>query len=134
MEFNESSAKVYDVMTQKLEDISYEDKKSLKLMDVQTVKLGNHYQTSLPLRTPTMKLSNNREMVKSRAQYIKNRFENNSKYFCRYKEVMEEILSKGYAKISKDTTTDLRIWHLPDHGIYLPAKLNKIRVSFDCSA
>ena len=47
---------------------------------------------------------------------------------------MEKILSKGYAKISKDTPTNLRIWHLPDHGIYLPAKLNKIRVSFDCSA
>ena len=134
MEFNQSSAKVYDVMIQKLEDISYEDMKFLKLMDVQTVKLGNHNQTSLPLRTPAMKLSNNRKMVKRRAQYYKKRFEKNSKYFCRYKEVMEEILSKGYAKISKDTTTDLRIWHLPDHGIYLPAKLNKIRVAFDCSA
>ena len=117
MEFNQSSAKVYDVITQKLEDISYEDKKSLKLMDVQTVKLDNHYQTPLPLRTPVMKLSNNRKMVKRRAQYFKKRFEKNSKYFFQCKELMQEILSKGYAKISIDTPTDLRIWHLSDHGI-----------------
>ena len=31
------------MMIQKLEGISYEDKKSLKLVDVQTVKLGNYY-------------------------------------------------------------------------------------------
>ena len=44
LDFNESSLKVHDVMTQKLEDISYENKKFLKLMDDQTVKVGNHYQ------------------------------------------------------------------------------------------
>ena len=41
MDFNKSSAKVHDVMTQKLVDISNEDKKFLKLMDDQTVKVGN---------------------------------------------------------------------------------------------
>ena len=109
MDFNESSAKVHDVMTQKLEDISYEDKKFLKLMDDQTVKVGNHYQTPLPLRNPVMKMPNNRKMAEKRAQYLKKRFEKDSKYFCHYKEFMEEILSKGYAKISKDTPTDGRV-------------------------
>ena len=47
------------MMIQKLEDISYEDKKFLKLMDDQRVKVGNHYQTPLPMRNPVMKLSNN---------------------------------------------------------------------------
>ena len=59
MDFNESSAKVHDVMTQKLEDISYEDKKFLKIMDDQTVKVGNHYQTPLSMRNPVMKMLNN---------------------------------------------------------------------------
>ena len=109
MDFNESSAKVHDVMTQKLEDISYEDKKFLKLMDDQTVKVGNHYQTPLPLRNPVMKMPNNRKMAEKRAQYLKKRFGKDSKYFCHYKEFMEEILSKGYAKISEDTPTDGRV-------------------------
>ena len=134
MDFNESSAKVHDVMTQKLEDISYEDKKFLKIMDDQTVKVGNHYQTPLSMRNPVMKTLNNRKMAEKRAQYLKKRFEKDSKYFCHYKEFMEEILSKGYAKISKDTPTDGRVWYLPHHGVYHPAKPNKIRVVFDCSA
>ena len=47
---------------------------------------------------------------------------------------MKKILSKGYAKISKDTPTDGRVWCLPHHGVYHPAKPNKIRAVFDCSA
>ena len=46
---------------------------------------------------------------------------------------MEQILSKRYAKISKDTPTDGKIWYLPHHGVYHPAKPNKNRVVFDCS-
>ena len=133
IDFNESSAKVHDVMTQKLEDTSYEDKNFLKLMDDQTVKVGNHYQNPLPLRDPVMKLPNNWKIVERTAQYLKKRFEKYSKYFCHYEEFMEQILSKGYVKISKDTPTDGRIWYLPHHGVYHPAKPNKIRVAFDCS-
>ena len=75
LDFNESSAKVHDMMTKRLEGISYEDKKFLKLMDDQTVKVGNHYQTPLPLRNPVMKLPNNRKMVERRSHYLKKRFE-----------------------------------------------------------
>ena len=46
-------------MTKKLEDIPYEDKTFLKLMDNQTVKVGNHYETPLLLRNSVMKLPNN---------------------------------------------------------------------------
>ena len=73
-------------------------------------------------------------MAEKRAQYLKKRFEKDSKYFCHYKEFMEEILSKGYAKISEDAPTDGRVWYLPHHGMYHPAKPSKIRVVFDCSA
>ena len=36
----------------------------------------------------------------------------------------------GFPKIQ---TTDGRVWYLPHHGVYHPAKPNKIRVVFDCS-
>ena len=134
LHFNESSAKVHDVMTKKLEGISYEDKKFLKLMDDQAVKVGNHFQTPLSLRNPVMKLPNNRKMVERRAQCLKKRFEKDPKFFHHYKEFMEEILSKGYAKISKDTPIDGRVWYLPHHGVYPPAKPNKIRLVFGCRA
>ena len=47
------------MMTQKLEDTSYEEKNFLKFMDDQTVKVGNHYQNPSSLRDPVMKLPNN---------------------------------------------------------------------------
>ena len=74
-------------------------------MDDQTVKVGNHHQTPLQLRNPVMKLPNNRKMVERRPYYLKKRFGRDSKYFCYYKEFMEKILSRGYAKISRDTPT-----------------------------
>ena len=61
---------------------------------------------------------------------MKKRFENDSKYFRHYKEFMEEILNKEYAKVSKDTPTNGKISYLPHHGV----KPNKVRVVFDCSA
>ena len=65
---------------------------------------------------------------------MKKKYENDSKYFCHYKEFMGEILSKEYAKIFKDTPIDVRVWYLPHHGVYHPTKTNKIRVVIDCSA
>ena len=38
-----------------------------------------------------------------------------------------------YAQISKDTPTGEKVWYLPQHGVYHPAKPNKIQVVFDCS-
>ena len=131
LDFNESTTKGHDVMTKNLEDI-YEDKKILKLTDDQTVKVGNHCQTPLPLRNPVMKVPNNQKMVERRAQYLKKRSEKNSKYF-HHKEFMEEILSKRFATISKDKPTDGKVWYLPHHGVYHPAKPNKIQFVFDCS-
>ena len=98
-------------------------------MDDQAVKVGNHCQTPLPLRNSVMKLPNNRKMVEK-----KKRLEKDSKFFCHYKEFMEEILSKGYAKISKSTRTNGRVWYLPHHRVYHPAKPNKVRFIFDCRA
>ena len=44
-----------NVMADKLEEI-YEDKRFLRIMNEQTIKVGNHYQTPLPLQNPAMML------------------------------------------------------------------------------
>ena len=122
------------MLTQKLKHILYENKTFLNLMGDEAVKVGNHFQTPLPLRNSITKLPNNRKTVERRVQYLKKRLEKDSKFFCYYKEFMEEIISKEYAKISKSIRTNGRVWYLPHHGVYHPAKPNKIRFSFDCSA
>ena len=45
---------------------------------------------------------------------------------------MDEIISKGYAKQSDDTSQNGRVWYLPHHGVYHPLKPEKIHVVFDC--
>ena len=49
-------------------------------------------------------------------------------------EFMQDILEKGYAKESKATLQDGRVWYLPHHGVYHPQKPDKIRVVLDCSS
>ena len=42
LDFVESKVLPNNVMTGKLEGISYEDKRFLRIMDEQTIKVGNH--------------------------------------------------------------------------------------------
>ena len=47
---------------------------------------------------------------------------------------MNSISVKGYARVSDITPVDGKLWYLPHHGVYHPAKPNKICFRFDCSA
>ena len=58
LDFVEPKMLSNNVMTDRLEEISYEDKRFLRIMNEQTIKVGNHYQTPLSLRNPAM-LPNN---------------------------------------------------------------------------
>ena len=71
LDFVEPKMQSNNVMTDKLEEISFEDKRFLRIMNEQTIKVGNHYQTPLSLQNPAMMLPNNRKMVKKRALYLK---------------------------------------------------------------
>ena len=103
-------------------------------MEDQVVKVGNHYETPLPLRNPEMTPPNNKVMAGKRAHYLKSKFQKDEQYFSPYKNLMNEIIEKGYARVSDRTPVDGKLWYLPHHGVYHPAKPNKIRVVFDCSA
>ena len=81
LDFVESKVLPNNVMTGKLEGISYEDKRFLRIMNEQTIKVGNHYQTPLPLQNPAMMLPKNQRMVEKRLQYLKRPFERDPKNF-----------------------------------------------------
>ena len=54
----------------------------------------------------------------------------------KYKQVMEDLLRKGYARQvhSHDLGPVDAHWYLPHHPVFNPQKSAKIRVVFDCSA
>ena len=63
LDFIEPRTKFKGLMTNRLDEISYENKKFLKIMEDLVVKVGNHYKTPLLLRSPEITLPNNRVMA-----------------------------------------------------------------------
>ena len=62
-----------DEICDALQEVSYEDKKFIKMVNEETVKIGRHYQTSLPFRSKEVQFSNNRRLTESRLIDIKRR-------------------------------------------------------------
>ena len=63
LDFIKPRTKFKDLMTNRLDEMSCKDKKFLKIIKDQVVKVGNHYETTLLLRNPEMILPNNRVMA-----------------------------------------------------------------------
>ena len=123
-----------DEICDAFQEVSYEDKKFIKMMNEETVKIGRHYQTSLPFRSKEVHFPNNKRLAESRLAGMKRRIVRDKKFAMHYKGFMEELLLNGYARESTKSPNDGQVWYLLHHGIYHPSKTNKIRVVFDCSA
>ena len=131
-EFSETRLEDVGIGSANFEELSYEDKKFLEMMDEKTKNMGKHYQLPLPLNNH-MKFPNNRYLAEKRLQFLKGRFKN-PKFFMDYKGFMDDLIKKGYAEKSIKEAPEGRIWHISHHGVYHRSKPGKIRVVFDCSA
>ena len=99
-----------------LQEVSYEDKKFIKIMDKETVKIGRHYQTPLPFRSREVHFPNNRRLAESQLNGIK-RMLRDKQFAMHYKGFMKELPLKGYARKSTKSPNDGQMWYLPHHGI-----------------
>ncbi|KAK3730780.1 hypothetical protein QZH41_000800 [Actinostola sp. cb2023] len=108
---------------------SVEDKKALEIFQETTKLKDGRYEVGLLWNTKDPHLPNNRTQAERRLQQLKRRFVRDSEFAARYKAVMEEYISKGYAKKLSDeeaARTSEKTWYLPHHGVTNPnkAKLN----------
>ena len=71
-----------------MSEISNEDRKFLKILDTETVKVGNYYQTPLPLKNPDVKLPNNRKVAEKRLLYLIKRLMKDDRFHQQYTEFM----------------------------------------------
>ena len=67
-----------------------------------------------------------------RLQGLKKRFMKDGNFLKDYSNFMEDLFQKGYTEMSPDAS-DGNKWYIPYHGVYHPAKPEKIRVLFDCN-
>ena len=70
-DFQDTISEREDSIIGKMSEISNEDRRFLKILDAQTMKVGNHYQIPLPLKNPDVKLPNNRKVAERRLVYLK---------------------------------------------------------------
>ena len=112
-DFNEPCLKDADPVTKGLKEISYEDKRFLKIKQKGILKVGKHHQLPLPLKNKNLSLSNNQNMVEKRLMLLKRWFQRDLEFCEDYNKFMEEIISKGYAREAKTNLTLME-----EHGIY----------------
>ena len=135
-EFNESKlAFMEGIGKTDIEEISFEDREFLKMMNENSRKVGKPYELPLPLENPaTTKLPNNRYLAEKKLLSLKKRFPKDPDFFSDYKRFVEELIDEGYASQSSKAGPEGGTWYIPHHGVYHPSKPGKVRVVFDCSA
>ena len=132
-DFNEPDITVADGVSGSLDELSFEDKRYLDIVDNRTTKKDSHYAVPLPFRDDKLVMPNNKDQAYRRLIALKQRFLRDQKFLDDYKKFMDNLLVKGYAKQSDAVPTG-KTWYIPHHGVYPPWKPGKIRVVFHCSA
>ena len=115
--------------------LSYNDKQFLdQLSNGIHVRNDNHYEMSLPFKTPKPKMPNNRDLAMARLKQLERKLRHNQRFRSDYTKFIDEIITKGYAEEvpSEDKATEA--FYIPHHGIYHCKKPEKIMEVFDCSS
>ena len=109
------------------------EKAFLKIVEESTIKSVDHSVVPLPFKKENLIMPNNRKQAMQRLIYLKRRFNKDPAFFEDYKQLMSNLLVKGYARKLDDSSVG-RTWYIPHHGVHHLSKSRKIRVVFDCSA
>ena len=116
------------------EGLSVEDRRFLQIMKDGVVKVDGHYQLPLPLRNKDVNLPNNRFQAVSRLSSLKRKMLADSEYSAAYNNVIQSMLSSGYARKARVREGEQgEVWYVPHFGVS-NAKKGKLRVVFDFSA
>ena len=94
-EFSEARLEGVGFGSANFEELFYEDKKFLEMMDENSKKVGKHYQLPLPLKN--QKFPNNRYLAE-KTVIPERKIHQEPKFFMGYIGFMDDLMKKGYAK------------------------------------
>lgn len=114
--------------------MSQNDKRALEVMRESAKLKGGHYEIALPWKDDPPLLENNKIVAEHRLRLLKKRLLKDPELLTKYKECIEDLLKRGYAKKAPANGIEGKTWYLPHHAVFHPAKPGKVRVVFDCSA
>ena len=128
LEFNDSTYEPQASMSQN-------DRKALQVMDGSAKLSNGHYEIALPWKNDPPLLMNNKSQARQRLHPLKKRLHRDSALYEKYKDFMDDLINKGYArKVRKENLDNSDVWYLPHHAVFHPQKPDKVRIVFDCSA
>ncbi len=128
-DFNEKAS------DEKLE-MSFEDKRFLKIVNESISLSDGHYTLNLPCRKDDVIMPNNRHVAMQRLLSLKRKFKRNESFHNEYTSFLSDMMDKGYAEVVPQEEVDQvegRTWYIPHHAVYHPKK-KTLRVVFDCGA
>ena len=117
--------------------MSIEDQKALRAMEDSVKIVSGRYQVALPWRNQPPYLPNNQLVAEQRLQLLRICFLRNEEFFRRYKGIVNDYITKGYAHWvphEELNPTGKPLWYLLHHAVFHPHKPDKLRVVFDCAA
>ena len=117
--------------------MSVKDQEAKKRMENSVCVVGGHYEVGMLWKSDTPWLPNKKQTVEARLQSLKRKLKRDENFHRKYRELMENLIQKGYAR--KMTEEEMvrrsqRTWYLPHHGVFHPQKQGKIRVVFDVAS
>ena len=95
--------------------------------------MDGHYELPLPLKDEDIQLLNNRAAAMKRLESLRRKFKKNDQFFREYKNFMEELMEKGYARKCGGKGPDGKTWYVP-HQSVLNHNKSKICVVFNWSS
>ena len=113
------------------------EQRALNILEETTINKNSRYTVGLLWDSDDVLLTDNKNIALSRLFSLERKFTNNPQLAQRYKEVMEDYISKGHAtKLNQtDSETTRRITNnIPHHAVTNINKPNKVRIVFDAGA
>ena len=95
------------------EELSFEDKRFLSVVETCTELVDGHYQVPLPFRNPDIRFPNNPAQAVKCLEYLDKRFKRDGTFLDDYKKFIEDMISKGYARPSNTRPEDGKTWYIP---------------------
>lgn len=133
--------KIEDYGASKSDDkpLSIEDKRALKILEDTTRIVDGHYEVGLLWKDDQPQLPNNRTLAEKRVELLRRRLTKpgNEEMAAKYRAVMSEYISKGYARMlthEEAAKESSHTWYLPHHPVMNPNKPGKLRIVFDVAA
>ena len=99
-DFMENQALPSNGINERINEVSAEDIKFLKLMDKGCTRSYGHYQQPLPFRNSEVDLPNNKWLAETRLQSLKKKLQKDEKFHTDYVAFMDNLFNKGYASES----------------------------------